>query len=235
MKLKKNQNLGANNRLSYNQRYGIVQFLKDYPGMAISPSRNPETVIQGSFLFSAKLDGGISISDSYHILIKISTRFPNLVPTVYELDEKIPRDAEHHVNSDNTLCLGSPLRLKLILSRNPTLLGFADNILVPYLYSISHQRFFGGKLLADELAHGEEGIINEYSILFGLNTSDQIIAALKILGTKKRIANKLPCPCMCGKLYTHCKYQKILEKYRLLANRKWFREYSKNLGGFKGD
>lgn len=235
MKLLKNQNPGGSNRLLQNDEYGIAQFLRDYPGMTLTPSREPGIIINGAFSFSAKSDDGNSILDFYHLKILISMDFPYTVPLVFELDEKIPRDADHHVNPDNSLCLGSPLRLKMILSKYKTMSGFADKILVPYLYSVSHQRLFGGKLMADELAHGKEGIANEYSKLFHLHTSEQISAALQILGTKKRIANKLPCPCNCGKLYGRCKYQKVLEEYRPLADRRWFREHSKNLGGFSSN
>lgn len=232
MKSQRNQNLGEGNKISQSKKYGIVQFLDDYPGMYISPSRETGMVIKGTFSFSAKLGEGITISDSYHLKLSVPSNFPNSVPKVVELDGRIPRDAEHHVNPDNTLCLGSPLRLKLILSKNSTLIGFADKILVPYLYSISHQQLQGGLLLADELAHGEEGIVIEYGKMFGLTSAEQIGAALQILGTKKRIANKMPCACNSGKLYSRCKCQKVLERYRPLARRKWFREHAKNLGGF---
>jgi hypothetical protein len=68
--------------------------------------------------------------------------------------------------------------------------------------------------------------------MFGLTSAEQISAALKILGTKKRIANKMPCPCSSGKSYSRCKCQKVLERYRQLASRRWFKEHAKDLGGF---
>src|ERR1051326_5548167 len=94
---------------------------------------------------------------------------------------------------------GSPLRLMLELSRRPTLTGFAEECLIPYLFAISHKLRFGGPLPFDELQHGTPGILSDYRELFGLETPGQAQHALTLLGMKKRRANKLPCPCACGK------------------------------------
>jgi hypothetical protein len=44
-------------------------------------------------------------------------------------------DGKHRINPDETLCLGSPLRLMMLVHAEPTLSGFASNCIVPYLYS----------------------------------------------------------------------------------------------------
>jgi hypothetical protein len=215
-----------------NDRYDIVQFLNDYPKMSIVPSRKDGLVISGMFSFSASQAGSITISDEYHLKIIMSDMFPKEIPVVYELDNKIPRDGKHHINPDDTLCLGSPLRLKLTLSKSKYLIAFAEKILVPFLYSMSHQRKVGGNLPADELEHGEDGIIRDYYELLKLNSSKQIRMALLLLGIRKRVANKKLCPCNCGKRYGRCKYRKVLEEYRYLANRGWFRNHYRNLGDY---
>ena len=213
-------------------KYGIEKFMIDYPDMYISPSREPGIIMQGIFAFTATPVDGIKMTDKYNLKITIPEIFPKEVPKVNELNNKIPRDGNHHINQhDDTLCLGSPLRLKMILYSNPTLVGFAENILVPFLYAMTHERFFPGNLPADELEHGEEGILHDYYELFKLESPKQVYAALRILGLKKRIANKEPCPCNCGKRYGNCNYNKRLEKFRLLATKGWFRNHADNLGG----
>jgi hypothetical protein len=209
----------------------IQQFLTDYHGMSLAPSRNDDLVLIGIFTFSANFQTGNSLVDSYNLRIVVPSLFPKEIPIVTELDRKIPRDNKHHINeTDDTLCLGSPLRLLFKLSKNPSLTGFGENILVPYLYAISHQRLYGGKLPADELAHGAEGIINDYCDLLKLKTPEQIRSALKLLGTKRRLANKKPCPCNCGSRYGKCAYRFILEKYRHIANRRLFIEQIVRIG-----
>lgn len=203
--------------------------------MSIVPSNINGIMTKGRFLFSAKPVDGVEITDSYNIKIIVPHLFPRDVPLVYELDRKIPRDGKHHINPNDTLCLGSPLRLKFILSNYETLVDFAEKILVPYLYAMSHQHTFGGNLPAHELAHGEEGIVKDYNELLKLKTPEQIKAALGLLGIKKRIANKKLCPCNCGKRYGICKYRFVLEQYRNLASRGWFKYHSKNLGGINNE
>lgn len=232
MKLLRNQNLGKDDKLLQNAMYNVVQFLIDYPKMAIVPSREDGLIISGMFTFSASQNGSLTISDEYHLKIHISNMFPKTIPVVYELDDKIPRDGKHHINPDDTLCLGSPLRLKMILSKSKSIVGFAEKILVPYLYSMSHQRIVGGNLPANELEHGEAGILRDYYELLKLNSPEQIRMALLILGTRKRVANKKICPCNCGNSYGRCKYRKVLEEYRCLANRGWFRNHARNLGDY---
>ncbi|MCL4519851.1 MAG: hypothetical protein M1587_11720 [Thaumarchaeota archaeon] len=116
---------------------GLDQFLRDYPGMSIAPSRGPATVVKGTFSFTAGTNGSPKISDSYELRIEIPGDFPRDLPKVTETGSKIPRDGDHHVNLDGTICMGSPLRLLVMLSKKPDLVGFAEICLVPYLYGIS--------------------------------------------------------------------------------------------------
>jgi hypothetical protein len=42
-------------------------------------------------------------------------------------------------------------------------------------------------------------MVDDYRTLFGLKEESQLFPALRCLLLKKRIANKRPCPCGCGK------------------------------------
>ena len=198
--------------------------------MSIGPSRNSGMVLKGSLLFSATPKGGKKIIDSYQIEITIPAAFPRVLPSVKETGGKIPRDGKHHVNSDKTLCLGSPLRLLHKISIKPTLVGFAENCLVPYLYAVSNKLQNGEDFSFGELAHGEKGIVEDYMELFRFKTRSQVNNALILLGTKRRRANKQPCPCGCGKSLGRCRFHWTLNVYRKLASRSWFKTHQKNLG-----
>lgn len=91
--------------------HDISKFLNDYPGMSIKPSYGGELILKGKFRFRANVKNGLEIEDCYIIEISIPDTFPHALPKVKEIGGKIPRDGNHHVNSDQTLCLGSPLRL----------------------------------------------------------------------------------------------------------------------------
>ena len=111
----------------------IDKFLVDYPGMSIVPVRKSLVRLSGDFEFTGFLKDNPRIVDSYQLKIDIPNNFPNSLPEVIEIGGRIPRDGKHHVNYDNTLCLGSPIRIRLAFSKHRNLIGFARNILVPYL------------------------------------------------------------------------------------------------------
>lgn len=191
--------------------------------MSIGSSRDSSMVVKGVFSFSAKAVGGETITDSYELEFVVPAVFPKAIPKVSELGQKIPRDGEHHINPDDTLCLGSPLRLLRKICANPTLVGFAGSCLVPYLYAISEKLQNGGNFAFGELAHGEEGILDDYVDLFGLEKRAQVLQTLNLLGMKRRIANKKPCPCGCGKRLGKCPFHTKLNVFRTVAGRSWFR------------
>ena len=156
--------------------------------------------------------------------------FPKALPRVTETGGKIPRTPEYHVNqTDHTFCLGSPLSLLLKLSKKPTLDGFAENCLVPYLFAVSRKLLQGGDFTFGELAHGSLGEIADYTDLFGLQTADQVMRTIRYLGMKKRRANKLLCPCECGRRLGACSFNRRVRGFRQLAGRRWFRNVASDL------
>ena len=206
--------------------------MKDYPGMAVRPCRDNNVVLRGKFDFCAKPAAGEEVCDAYELEIKVPVKFPREVPTVKEIGQRIPRDGKHHVNPDDTLCLGSPLRLLNKIEESPSLPGFAEKCLVPFLYAISKKLQSGGDFAFCELAHGEKGVVDDYMQLFGLRSREEVLRALELVGMKRRIANKQPCPCLCGYRLGRCGFHNILNQFRGLAPRSWFKKHRKNLGGW---
>jgi hypothetical protein len=211
---------------------GLEEFLKDYPKMRIAPLKNSSFMLSGEFEFSVPRTNLPHVADSYALKIEVPNSFPQVAPLVTETGNKIPRDDKHHVNSDHTLCLGSPLRLLWKSKRAPTLVGFAEECLVPYLYSISHKLQYG-TFPFGELEHGKPGVISDYMDLFGLKSREQVLRALELLGMKKRLANKKPCPCGCGRRLGACKYHAKMVELRKLASSSWFRQHLATLGSGK--
>src|SRR5213594_728818 len=138
---------------------GLREFLRSYPKMAIRPSKDGNLRLKGSFDFAAHHAREGDIQDSFALEIVVPSAFPKALPRVTESGGRIPRTGEYHVNTaDNTLCLGSSLSLLLKLSKKPTIDGFAESCLVPYLFAISRKLKNGGPLPFGELAHGRKGL-----------------------------------------------------------------------------
>lgn len=202
---------------------GLDEFLRDYPRMAIQPTANAGLELRGTFAFCGQPENRPAVADSFELTIRVPAAFPADLPSVTETGGKIPRDGHYHVNSDGTLCLGSPLRLLLALSRQPTLGGFATTCLVPYLYAVSHKLLCGGPFVFNELAHGARGALRDYMDLFRLKRPEQAERALRLLGMKRRRANKQVCPCGCGRPVGRCRFNFRLREFRMRAPRAWFR------------
>lgn len=228
MKLQSQHSHGLNTHKTDRSILETREFLRAYPGMAHRPSLGSDFILQEIFKFSTKYKNYDRIIDSYRLKINIPPKYPKELPVVKEIGNKIPHRGEYHVNNDGSLCLGSRLRLLWKISKNPTLCGFAENCLEPYLYAISYKLKFGGDLPFSELEHGSPGEMNDYADLFGLLSSEQAKYALLLLGMKKRLANKKPCPCGCGIRLGKCKFNDTLREFRSLAERPWFRSLISN-------
>jgi hypothetical protein len=206
----------------------LHEFLHDYPGMSLQPTRSDETIIRGHFKFHAK-GAHKEIEDTFEIEISIHKTFPTEIPKFRETAGKIPKTGDYHVNPDGTLCLGSHLRLKKTLFESPDLNSFVEKCVVPYLFNVSIKLRDGGNFVTGELAHGTMGIIHDYKEMFGLRTSAQVVYALELLGAKKRLANKRACPCGCGLRLGRCLIHRRLNAFRPAAPMSWFSKHARDV------
>ncbi|KJR98706.1 MAG: hypothetical protein VR65_19520 [Desulfobulbaceae bacterium BRH_c16a] len=210
---------------------GLEEFLENYPGMSVMPLIDGGLCLRGKFKFRATVPGGDEIEDIYRLEIVIPVSFPNDLPSVKETDGKITDEiANGHLFSDGSLCLGSPLRLLKLINDNPNLNNFVNKCLVPYLYAISNKIRNGGGLLFGELDHGNPGITDDYIRLFGLKDHLRLAQTLQLLGLKKRIANKKPCPCGCGQRLGKCGFKNILNDFRKMAPVSWLKAHTLPFG-----
>lgn len=208
----------------------LSQFLLDYPLMAIRPSKGRQTLIKGELEFIAKAEGYPEISDSFHLKMFIPDDFPRKVPVITEIKNKIPRDGQFHINPDDTLCLGSPLKLLLSIACTKTLVGFTEDCLIPYLYAVSKKIKDGKPFYMGELEHGTDGIVDDYKSILGVDNKEAVISFLKLLGIRKRIANKKECPCGSKKRLGKCECRLKLNPIRKITHRSWFTIHSKDPG-----
>ncbi len=216
--------------MSQKELYKLEEFLAEYKGMSLAPCKRNELSLKGKFSFTAAFEDSESLVDSYELNLLFNSKYPKSIPKVIEIGWIIPKIGDFHVNGDGSLCLGSPISIMKIIKKDPSLIGFVDSCLVPYLMQVSLKRRNGGKFILGELKHGEEGIVAEYGKIFSLSTEDQVRKAIKLLGQKKRIANKKKCPCGCGKRLGVCSLHSKLNEYRKVASRSWFNVHSQNLG-----
>lgn len=213
--------MGGDVRLS--ARIGLPCFLRTYPGMRVHPSARHEVRLRGEFAFRADYEGGPVIEDVYELAITVSKWYPDDLPKIKETGGRILRDLDHHVFSDGTLCLGSPLRLHDIAVDAPTLTTYTEQALEPYLYAVSHWEETGEWFLFGELDHGAAGLLNDYARILDLDDPAGVTETLRLLGMKRRKANKRPCPCGCGDRLGVCRYNETIRELRDRHGRPFFR------------
>ena len=100
--------------------------------------------------------------------------------------------------------------------------GFLEYCLVPFLYAISLKRQYDIDFIFGELAHGDDGLVDEYSKVFNVDSEKKVKKVLKMLSLRKRVANKKSCPCECGNRLGKCTLRFRVNEYRKLAHRSWY-------------
>lgn len=219
--------MGNDARLSV--RIGLPRFLSTYPGMRVRPTGKDEVRLQGEFAFTAEYEDSLVIEDCYELNITVSRWYPHDLPAVKETGGRIPRDQDYHMFPSGGLCLGSPLRLHDIAVSTQELTAYAEEAIVPYLCAFSHWEETGEWFLFGELAHGAPGLLNDYANILNLDDPEEITEALRLLGMKRRKANKRPCPCGCGDRLGVCRYNETIRRLRDRHGRPFFRQLYRQL------
>ncbi|MNW45703.1 hypothetical protein D3C74_229750 [compost metagenome] len=170
-----------------------------YPNIVLCFEKD-KYFVRGEINFRAQYQENEIINVAYEVEIEISGNYPVSPPIARELAGDIPET--FHTFLDGTLCLGAPLAIKEKFSTDPTLVGFVENLLVPYLYSfkcLSHK----GELPFGELEHNAEGILNYYMDLFHVTEPIIALRFLYLLANEK-VRGHLPCPCGEGAIIRKC-------------------------------
>ena len=207
----------------------LEDFLSRNPGLRLTRFGPESLTIQGEHLLCAQLEGCELVQKRFELSIEIQAGYPKVIPTVYECAGVLPRNQDHHTYQDGSFCLGSELRLRLMLNQDSSLSAFLANIVDPFLYSVTYYLQHGFYPYG-QLAHGEEGLVEDYERLFGVSGRRAVVQALLALSKRKRIANRLSCPCGCSHRLGLCDYRFKLNKWRPLDQRRFYREQLKSFG-----
>jgi hypothetical protein len=177
-------------------------------------------VIKGDFRCHAIGPNDFVVDDVYTIEVRVPPGFPRALPQVFETGGRIPMSFHHLENG--ALCLGAPTALRLAIRRSPTIGGFLDDIVRPYLYAHAyHERF--GRMPFGELPHGARGLKSDLLRLFRMPVGADVLYVLHLAGLRRRVANKKTCPCGGGRRLGQCHNASINEGRRRLG-RGWFRK-----------
>lgn len=176
-------------------RQQIVELTGVHKGLASVVERDAETVVSGTLPFEASADGLETITESFEIELTTPHNFPNMLPRVKETGGRIDADYEHR-NASGTLCLAIPVEQRRVFLEQPTLLGFVNQLVVPYLYGYCFWKKHGRHPF-DEAAHGYEGIVHHYMDTMGLASEVTALSAICFL-FEHGYRGHHACPCGSG-------------------------------------
>ena len=182
----------------------IAELAVAYPPLGVVRRRQSETILAGPLAFEAASDDMETISASFDIELTVPNAFPNQLPRAKEIGGRIRATDYEHVFRNGTLCLGVPIQQRRVFAEQPTLLGFVDRLLVPYLYGFCFWRKHGRHPFG-EAAHGPEGILDHYLDVLGLNDPLAAIRAIRLLCEHGYNARQ-HCPCGSGRRVRSCHY-----------------------------
>jgi len=178
--------------------------------------------IIGPLTFNATYNNK-TIANTIPVIINIPSDFPKTLPTVRAHQTQVIEKYPHINVDDKTFCMGTPIRLKMSFSENPTLLFFVKKIVVPFLYSAFHWRETGRMPFADS-DHGPLGILQEYCLLFNVYDPEIVLDFLEILIKSEIYFDRL-CPCGSRKPFQSCHSALIQEISRHQNSKAFFIEF----------
>jgi len=199
--------------------WNLRELLQKHTGLAVQPKQDEDLIVAGHLRFRAESELYGEVEDSFELEIVVPRRFSAELPAVREVGGRISKD--FHRNPDGTLCLGSPLRLRMTLGGSASLTVFVERCVFPFLFGfVTYEKH--GSLPFDELDHGTPGLLDEYCEILRIEDRGRCLDLLELVGINKRIANKRPCPCGSGKRVGRC-HHRILNRLRPVASRSWLK------------
>lgn len=205
--------------------YGLHDFLVQHPKLRLIEKSPQKLVIEGMHEFDVTMKGFERLSDSARLRLVFPGGYPREVPEVFEIGDRIQKDADHHINEGKgNCCLGSDIRILDTISKDTCLNSFLENCVNNFLYRIFYK--IRHKVIpGNDLLHGEEGLIQDYEAVFNIKGKMNVILLIKSLASRKRVANKLPCPCSCGSRLGKCSFRFGLKEWRKKGSHQWYRDH----------
>ena len=179
----------------------VAELQSVHKGLEKTEGSSGEVVLEGVLPYEAEPEGLMSITDSFEISMRIPDVYPDDLPLVTETGGRIENNYEH-VFTSGTLCLGVPIEMRRVFSQQPTLLGFINKLVVPYLYGYCYWKKYSEHPFG-ERRPGGEGIIQYYIEQLHLNDEFTALAFIRFLYEHGYRGHER-CPCGSGRKVLKC-------------------------------
>ncbi len=172
-----------------------------FEGFSVKQRTDEFILVSGVVPFDASYEGLVRIIDSFELDLFIPCSYPSQLPIVKEVGNKISKKYDH-INVDESFCLAVPLDQKLYYEKEPSLVGFMDNLIIPFLYSYCYWSKYAN-MPYGEMHHGAKGLAEYYLELF--DTKNPAHTFTSIINCLRNGYNAhAPCACGSGKKTLKC-------------------------------
>lgn len=178
----------------------IEQLMLKFPKLKEPVKKNGVSLINGHIDI---IDANEYIWDTYSVLILIPNEFPTLMPELIELDRKIERDPNWHVNKHGVCCLGTDSKIHHELGDEKTLINWMDKFAVPFLANHKYKKVTGA-YANGEFSHGHEGLLEFYFKLFNVTNKEEVIKQIRLILGINSLSSNQKCFCNSDKKYKRC-------------------------------
>lgn len=141
------------------------------------------------------------VNEFFEIDMRIPFAYPNEIPDVIEVGNKIDSEYEHrYINGQ--LCLGTNSEIILRSNGAITISYLIDSYVIPYLYSYRYYERYKEYPFGDR-SHGAMGIVEAWKEAFGVKTVEEAYDIIMhvVIHTYR---GHLPCSCNSGKKTRDC-------------------------------
>ena len=173
-----------------------------HTGLIRTNESDQVVVVSGTLTFDATPSGLERIVDAFEIEIRVPSSYPKDLPEVVETGGRIEAGYPHRNAVVGTMCLAAPVEARLTFLQQPSLLGFINRLVVPYLYGFAYW-YRHGKHPFGELAHGDDGIAQYYRNSLSLHDDLAVLDFLSYV-FEHGYRGHHDCPCRSGKRMRDC-------------------------------
>lgn len=150
----------------------------------------------------------IPLYDEYEIEVDIPQEFPESLPKVREVSNRIPQEFGHFLD-DGSLCLAAMCELADFVASNGTIIGYIEKYVMSYLYAASYFSRYK-EIPFGERTHGIVGIKEAYMERYNCDEEDVLISLLRVLVGLQRYRGHDTCPCGSNKKLRECHGGRLL-------------------------
>lgn len=141
-----------------------------FPEVAIRQEAS-SVIFEGRFILRGRYKDFI-MESAPRLKLVMDNNYPHILPKVFDINDTIFYD---HKFQDKSLCLATPIDIRLRLLSSKNISDYIEGFLIPYFISYKYWEQSGQKIdIYGDRSHGKKGIIESLADFFNLESNDEI-------------------------------------------------------------